>query len=275
MIPKNLIWGDVLVEYGPAIAFGTFSEWVASLNIPVVSPLFAEFAIGSKKVIRGGITGDTALQAEGVSNAAYGFLGVYTGIQAAGTAVDYGRAYRAYRQAGKAAYVESITAEAESYGMTVTQGCPGGGASGCVKTLGSEGTEILPGTQINQIEVVSGKGNNIATTAHELDVTRGHAGQVIRKHLAGAPDVTLGSRVSAARAGYEIEASYAGAKAAALYGTTPMDFLGGLNSAALIVEELTGGMTVYRAAGGGWGGFATEALFYGGLFWGYEQAISE
>ncbi len=172
----------------------------------------------------------------------------------------------ANRQARGEAYVERITKEARGYGMTVTEGAPPGqrSAAGCVKTLGSKGTEIQPGTQIWDVEVVKGK--NIGVMAHELDTTAGHAGQIIDNYWAGARDATLGKPVSWERMGYEVKASYAGAKASALYGTTPGDLLGGAANVANIGTELTGGMTVYRAAGGGVLGAGAMYGYYYGLY---------
>jgi len=187
-------------------------------------------------------------------------------VLAAALATGWGHLKNAWanRQAGKTAYVDSITAEAESYGITVNKGAPPNrpGVGGCVYSCEAGlGADISPGTPINKMGTYLG--DDIGTMAHEADSARGHIGQIIRRHTAGAPNATsLGNDVSFARAGFEFEANWAGFKGSVMYGTSPRDFYSAVNSVAGMVTEATGGMTAFRAAGGGWKGWAAFSSYY-------------
>ena len=170
----------------------------------------------------------------------------------------------ANRQAGKVAYVESITAEAESYGIKVTPGGPSNrpGVAGCVYCVETGPAKAIPpGTQIWEMGVYTG--DDIGTIAHELDTTLGHTGQLIDNYWAGVPDARLGAGVSHARIGYEIKASIAALKAGAQYGTSPRDFFSMANAVSNIAAEVTGGMTAFRVGGNSGSMTKAYAAFFG------------
>ncbi len=152
------------------------------------------------------------------------------------------------RQVAKKAYLDRMDQKVKKTGAILTEG-----GRPCVKTQGTEGTEIGRNTPINKVEVVSPPIPGIK--GHEIK----HLDQAVRK-FNSMGDAHISDPADLARAGQEIEASVAGLGAGIKYDTTPKDFAGtGLNLLR-IFSEGTGLGSAYRAGG-------LEGAIGGGLIW--------